>query len=512
MKYDVVIIGSGLGGLLCANILAGEGMKVCVLEKNKRIGGCLQIFARDKCIFNTGLNYTEGLAEGQILHTYFKYFGIIDKLKLRQMDIDGFEVITFKGKEYRFAQGKDNFIEKLAADFPKERAAIEKYVEKLAAICSRFPLYNLDIEDDKNIDYAKLFSESAYDYIKSITSDTTLQNVLLGNNLLYGGVPDKTPLYLHALITYSFISSSWRLVNGSQQLASAIAENIKKNGGHIRCMSEVTQLHIEDGKVKHALINKDEIIEARYFISNTHPANTLKLTDSKRFTKAYRNRIEGLENTMSFFSLYIVFKENSFPYLNHNHYNYENDSVWSTATYDKENWPQSYLFYTPAQSKSLQYADCALALTYMKYDEVKKWENTGLKNRGASYSTFKKEKAERFITLLEKKFPGLRSKIKTYYTSTPLTYRDYTGTPEGTAYGILKNFNEPYKTLVMPKTRIPNLIFTGQNLNIHGILGVSIGAVMSCGEILGLKYLLDKIRLVVDDRTCEKAVAPRKTV
>ena len=220
------------------------------------------------------------------------------------------------------------------------------------------------------------------------------------------------------------------------------------------------------------------------------------MIDDNRFTKAYRNRINSLENTIPVFSLYIVFIENTFEYQNYNHYYFKNYTVWTTSSYSDNDWPQSYLLYTPATSKSETYADCLIAMSYMKFDEVKKWENTKVANRGEEYEEFKRKKAEAFLDLIEKKFPDIRSKIKNYYTSSPLTYRDYTGTLEGTSYGILKDFNEPFKTLITPKTKIPNLFFTGQNLNIHGILGVTIGAVMTCGELLGLEYLVKKIKKI----------------
>ena len=50
--YDILIIGSGIGGLVSALILAKEGLKVCVLEKNNQYGGNLQTFSRDKLIFD----------------------------------------------------------------------------------------------------------------------------------------------------------------------------------------------------------------------------------------------------------------------------------------------------------------------------------------------------------------------------------------------------------------------------------------------------------------------------
>src|SRR5512145_457427 len=115
--FDVIIIGGGLGGLLCGNILSKEGLNVCLVEKNHKLGGSLQTFGRKACIFNTGLNYTESLENGQVLNQYFRYFGLIGKLKLRKLDEKGFELIDFPDGQYRFAMGKDRFVETLAKEF-----------------------------------------------------------------------------------------------------------------------------------------------------------------------------------------------------------------------------------------------------------------------------------------------------------------------------------------------------------------------------------------------------------
>ena len=115
-KFDVVIIGSGMGGLCCGLILSKEGYKVCILEKNRQLGGSLQIFSRDKVIFDTGIHYIGGLDNGQNLNSYFKYLGLMDKIKLRRMEMDGFDHITFKGDPivYKHAQGYENFISVLS--------------------------------------------------------------------------------------------------------------------------------------------------------------------------------------------------------------------------------------------------------------------------------------------------------------------------------------------------------------------------------------------------------------
>ena len=88
-KYDALIIGGGLGGLTTAAMLSKEGLSVCILEQHFVIGGCLQSFKRDGRILDTGMHYVGSMSEGQILHQYFKYLGIVDSLRLQKSDGPG---------------------------------------------------------------------------------------------------------------------------------------------------------------------------------------------------------------------------------------------------------------------------------------------------------------------------------------------------------------------------------------------------------------------------------------
>ncbi len=99
-KYDIIIAGSGLGGLECAEILSKEGYNVCVLEKNELFGGCFQTYSRKGHLLDTGIHYIGSLDEGQIMHQYFKYFGIMDKLNISRLDEDAFDQIYYKGGKY----------------------------------------------------------------------------------------------------------------------------------------------------------------------------------------------------------------------------------------------------------------------------------------------------------------------------------------------------------------------------------------------------------------------------
>jgi all-trans-retinol 13,14-reductase len=491
-KYDVVIIGSGLGGLLCGNILSKEGKNVCVLEKQHQFGGNLQTFKRDGKIFDTGIHYVGGLSKGQNLHQYFKYTGIVDKLKLQRLNLDAFDKISFEGKTYSYAQGFDNFVKTLANDFPSEINALKEYEKKIKEICSHFPLYNL--RPNLGLDNETIYYErSVGNFIKSITPNKTLQNVLAGNNMLYAGIPDKTPIAIHALITNSLIEGAYRFEAGSHQIADLLIESIKNNGGTLMNNSKVKRLEVNQGKVKSAILSNGEVIEADCFISAIHPSLTLEMTNTKLLRKSYRSRIKELEETISVFTVYFSLKPNSFKYLNYNHYHFNENSVWTIPSYNPEKWPQEYLFLTPSTGSSSKFTNTATAMTYMQYDEVKQWENSGIDNRGNDYEEFKKQKAEKLINQIEIQYPGFKASINNYYTSTPLSMKAYTGTKNGSLYGIVHDCNNPLKTHIYPKTKIPNLLLSGQNINIHGVLGVTIGSVFTCTEMLGMEYLLEKI-------------------
>ncbi len=491
-RYDVVIIGAGLGGLLCADILSKEGLSVCVLEQNSKPGGSVQSFAKNKTIFNTGLNYTESLGDGEVLNRYFNYFGIMDKLKIKQLDVDSFLNVSFDvdNIDYPFAQGHDRFVDRLSEYFPQSKQNLKKYIRNLSDVCNAFPLYKLD-NTKVGVANSNYLTINSYSFLEKTDSNPKLQNVLAGMNPLFGAVKDKTPLYVHSLINYSFIKSSWRLVDGSSQLAVRIVEQVKENGGEVFLSTKVKSIGGENKKAEYVELSDGNKVFADYIISNIHPSATLNITSDNLQKKIYAKRIHSLDNTVGMFSVYMVLKKDKFPYLNYN-INHFTSTPWD-VDYKQSLWPEHYYMYTPASSKSDQWADGLIAMTYMRYDEVAKWANSSVENRGEEYQEFKQRKAEQLIQEIEKKFPNIRACVECYYTSTPLTYRDYTATPEGSSYGILKDYKDPYTTIITSRSRIKNIYFTGQNLNMHGILGVTIGAVLTCSEIVGYKYLVDKI-------------------
>ena len=498
-NYDVIIIGSGLGGLSCGAILSKNGYKVCVLEKNKQLGGCLQTFSRDKTIFDSGVHYVGGLAEGQNLYQVFKYLGIMDKLNLKRLDADCFDRIAFNGdpREYKMAQGYEAFVQGLLQDFPGEEKALREYCRMLQYICEKFPLYNLRMGgyDEKEA----VLGIDAAEFIDSLTSNKRLTQVLAANNTLYAGVEGKTPMYVHALVLNSYIESSWKCVNGGSQIGKWLARVIMENGGTLLKHKEVKHIVAEGHDVKYVETAKGERFTAKQFISNVHPSNTLDMLEGDSIRHAYRARIKGLENSNSTLMLNAVLKPGYFPHMNYNYYYHDIDDVWGGHVYTDDTWPANYSMFISPNPKDHHFANALSIMAYMNIKEVEPWKDTfntvsNEASRGADYEAFKKAKAERLLDVVEKRFPVLRQCIQSYYVATPLSFRDYIGTYDGAMYGILKDSTNPLRTFISARTKLSNLFLTGQNLNMHGILGVSMSAVVTCGELLGMEKLLHDIK------------------
>ena len=170
--------------------------------------------------------------------------------------------------------------------------------------------------------------------------------------------------------------------------------------------------------------------------------------------------------------------------MNYNYYGYEGDTPWGCEQYDEQSWPKGFLYMHFCQQEHQEFATTGVVISYMKMDEVERWRGTSVGHRGEDYEQFKARKAEKLLDTLERHFPGLRSCIKHYYTSTPLTYLDYTGTEGGSMYGVAKDVALGPACRVPHKTKIPNVLQTGQNINSHGMLGVLVGTMVTCNEIL----------------------------
>lgn len=499
---NIVVIGSGIGGLVCALVLAKHGYRVQVLEKNHQIGGSLQVFSRDKQIFDTGVHYVGGLDKGENLYKIFKYLEIFDELEMKRLDEDAFDVIRLaNGLSVNHGMGYERFKKQLKNSFPEEHAAIDAICAEIQEFCTCFPLYNLELDSERNyVKHPEVLQVGAWEHLSELTGNEDLIKIILGSGPLYAGMRGITPFYVVALILNSFIKGSYRFVNGGSQIAKLLMKRIAEHGGEVLRRKEVISAsYHESGAISALHCSDGSVFPCDFAISNLHPKETIRILGREHFKNAFVNRVSNVPNTIASYMVYLSFYENAFPYSNSNYYDYFTDDIWNEEFRFSSEWPQ--MTFTSAQVSKYtgDFADSVSVMCYMDFNEFKQWEDsvrTVVKDgeREAGYEAFKKMCENRVIDRLEERFPGIRSKIKQVYSSTPVTYRDYISTPDGSMYGIQKDFNHIHRTQINTKTHVPNLFLTGQNIIFHGILGATIGALVTSFNFVDNKLIVEKIK------------------
>ena len=474
--YDVAIIGAGLGGLVCAYLLSKRGMKVLVLEQNPIIGGCLQTFRRANTTFDTGFHYIGGLDKGQPLQRIFEYFNLM-QLPWHKLDTQGFDEVFYQEKSYLFKNGYDNFKAQMVEYFPNDKENIEKFTALLKDVGENiFEAFSRKQED--MLEEGSLFSTGAHSFMMENVENSVLRNVVSGVSPKLP-LTEKLPLYHFVQINSSFIQSAYRLKGGGMQIVEHLASDIQKFGGEILTKAKVEKLIENSGAVSIVELSDGRRFEVKNVISNVHPRELMRISEEISFIRsAQKRRYSNLENSFGMFTVNIKLKDNALKYLNRNIYIHESSDIWSEGFQSADENPKCALV-SFAVPRNGDFAENVDLLTPMLWKDVEKFDSLVSKpgHRGKEYEEFKQKKAEQLILLADKYVSGLKNAVDKFYVSTPLTYRDYTSTAFGSAYGILQK---------MPVQKLAsNIYWTGQNIGLHGILGVSMTALLTCRFLTG---------------------------
>jgi all-trans-retinol 13,14-reductase len=499
-RPSAVIIGAGVGGLFTGAILSREGYRVTVIEKNATIGGGLQSFSRFGLTFDTGMHVVGGLgAEGNVRHIC-RFLGIEDRLMVMDVDDDCTDELFFAedNNTYRIAKGREGFICSLANYFPEQREELRKYVDAVFQISGSVDMFNLRPSNGQMALFASgnSFLMAADEFISCYITDHRLRSILAYMNPLYGGRPGHTPAYIHAIISSLYIKGATRFVGGSQHVATLLKDMIVAEGGSVVAGDGVKEIVTNGHRhVECVRTVSGKEFQADSYISAIHPCTMLKLlSEEDILPKAYRNRLEEIPNAHSAFTLNIRLRENAFPYINHSvYYMTSYDDVWNFSSTERP-WPLGFLFMTPPEVNQGKYSNKAIITAPMPWQMVAPWQHTTIPGqRGREYETWKQERAEELLRMAVRMFPNLRDVVEQVNTASPLTIRDYYGVKEGSICGFSKDCKNIALSQLPVRTKIDNLLLTGQNNNLHGFCGVPLTAINTCEALLGPNYILDKI-------------------
>ncbi len=483
-----------MAGLFAGALLAREGMQVTVLEKEPTPGGLLASFKRKGQWFDTGVHYIGSLAPQQVLWKYFNALDLFPLCQFDRMDETVFEEYRFPDAAFQVPQNWDDYIQHMVTAFPADKEKLLETFAEWRSIADHFPMYNLDAtfepgREEIMADPKALMSLSVY--LEERFPDPKLRAVLSANNALYGIAPDECPLYIHALIVDSFVNSAWRVHGPSQNLCQALVQRLEEAGGELRTRACVSKIVSSGGtRAEKVVLTTGEELPADWIVSTIHPKEMLLMLEDQAVRPIYRKRINGLEETIAAFVLSVVFKGEGLPTSRTNYFLHNS---WDTAAAyhlkpDADPYNPEAVFVSPVEGAPGKAKSCTL-MCPMPWSVWAPWAESTRATRPEAYKQAKERMSQALIQRLKIIWPDVESQVEYYEGSTPLTFRDYTHTWEGSSYGIKKDCNRLREATLSVRTRLDNVMLAGQSVVLPGILGVSVSAAVATGHIMGFPNL-----------------------
>lgn len=483
-----IIVGGGLGGLFTGAILAKNGFRVTVLEKCAVPGGGLQTFSRHGRSFDAGMHILGGLQPGGNITRICEYLGIRHLLKTVHEDVIDTIHYVADNVTVTLPRGREAFTDYLARLFPENEAELHSFVEKMFALADEVGFFHLRESEDYMTVYSDDFFAPITEIIDRYISNPMLRDILAFISPMYGGRKGVTPAYIHAIIFVLYVEGQGKFVGGARQLTDALCRVICDAGGEIKTNSSVTAVGIADGRVTDVKTADGKSYSADYYISSVHPQRLLDLVPADTFKRAYSKRIKSLPNSYSAFQAFFIMKPGSFPYLPGANFLINKHSDTWKLDEPGSDWPKGLMYITPAGV-----SDTLVVNAVMPFSEVKQWEGSRLGKRPADYCAWKEEKLAAIVRQMQSIYPDFAEKIDYVETASPLTIRDYFDVPEGSLYGFARDSANILAYQMAPITRIPNLLLTGQCINLHGLCGVPLTAILTVEAILGRNVIVRAI-------------------
>lgn len=511
---DVIVIGSGIGGLSTAGFLSRVGKKVLVIEKHYIAGGCMHTFEEKGVEHETGIHYIGNIEKRKpILDLITK--NKIEWCKLGRDNDNIYDIIVINDKQYNFRSGEKNFIKDMIEYFPNEADAINKYVKLIKNVSQKDLFFNIKIIRPALLrrllynfvseEYKKYVNRSAYDIISSLTKNEELIAVLCGQFGDYGPPPKKASFFVHASIANHYLEGGYYPRGGPSELTKQIIPIIEESGGRVLVGKGVKEIIIQDNKAIGVELENSKKIYAKKIISSVGLRNTFNklIKEDKYVDVTYKNLINKIPESTSFIYLFVNLKGNPEDLGLKS----SNIWIWPDRDYDKmikifekdpihnpiplfiacscakdDSWNENF----PGKSN-------AIVLTMAKKEWFKEWEEKRCMHRGEDYNNFKEVFANRmFEEGLYKYYPKTRGNVEHYDIGTPLSIQHYINSYSGEAYGL---DSTPYRYTkaydLCPDTKVKNLFLTGQDICTLGFTGALMGGVLTAHSVLGYGNIVD---------------------
>ncbi|WP_040951511.1 phytoene desaturase family protein [Gorillibacterium massiliense] len=457
--YDYIIIGSGLSGLVAGALASQNGKKVIILEKHFLYGGFATSFFRGKWEFDVSLHCLSGLNEGGATDSILKDLGL--RTKLEFFEAKTLYRAVFPGFSFSVKSDCGDYLQSLCDIFPDDREGL----------CEFFEMVKQIREDSKDTHRAKtmLFryrEVTLQDAFDQLRLPQKCQALLAAYCNIYMGLdPDEA-----LLINFAFVWTDYHLYGGyypagkSKSISDALRAMIVENGGQVETNSEVRTILVDHQRAYGVQTKKGHIFYARHVISGICPKNALEMVqNAESLPMRFRNKVENIKPSVSALQAYLILNVNfalEYGEECHEIFLYEDEETNLTKSrmakgeYDK--LPLCITAYeniVPGYNRD----DQITTLTVMQLCHFEDWDDLS----ESEYRAKKETILNLYLDRLEKRYPGIRSKVAFCELATPKTVQRYTGHAKGAIYGAAQMKEQSLHLSLSQSTPVDGLFFTG---------------------------------------------------
>jgi len=514
-NWDVIVAGSGLGGLSTAAYLCAAGKRTLVVEAHYVAGGNSQVFRRKRgdleYEFDVGIHYIGECGREGSITRILRSLALEDRVSFCPLDSDAYSTLYFPDFTFRIPFGWDNYRRRLLESFPDEAASLTGVLDVMQAVAGGGRrLTNAEFQMDALASEAPDFLQWGLRPITDLFAEHGLSAqaaaVILGEQGCYAVRPSRTPVALAAGLADHFLRGAYYPEGGGQVIAARLVEAIRAWGGEVRTNTPVRRVRIENGRVAGVVVGKKSAdpveIDAPVVVSNADLKRTVfDLVGEEHFSPQTRERIRSLKMSLPLFCVYLGIDMDIAAHglARGNHF------LWGTydieGAYDKLESgrlaPENMVYLTAATMKDPGSRHTApegytnLQIMTIAPREYGVWHvdkgpaEGGSYHRDAAYRGAKEDLADYLIAEAEKIVPGLGDHIAWKEAATPVTQERFTRSTCGTSYGIEMSLDQIGPLRVGPRTEIPGLFLCGASTpSGSGVAGVLRGGVAAASEVL----------------------------